>query len=78
MPHSTTYNEAVRLAEQRAWERKHRSTVAACVMFRHLASLTPAARYVYPEPVSAYPALDDLPCDGWVWYDESAGQSASE
>jgi hypothetical protein len=25
------------------------------------------------EDVSAYPTLDDLPRDGWVWYDEREG-----
>lgn len=30
-----------------------------------------------PESCSAYPSLDDLPCDGWVWYDEREGTDPS-
>jgi hypothetical protein len=75
--------------ENKRWEVQHRHTVGACVMFRKLVDIAGpvAAAVALSDPaeaerpsaldeaeyVSAYPTLDDLPRDGWVWYDEREG-----
>jgi hypothetical protein len=48
----------------------HTDVVTYLVYYRKLVEI---GLVVETDAVSAYPSLDDLPTDGWVWYDEREG-----